>query len=83
MVRSPSTGVIFNNGMSDFSNGNSFYGLSPTKWNKIAPHKTPRSSMTPAIVTRENGDVVMVIGASGGPRIPMAIAQVIRLILVL
>ena len=76
LVRSSSTGIIFNNGMNDFSNLFNIYGVPPSKWNKMAPHKTPRSYLAPAIVTRDNGDVAMVIGASGGPRIPMAIAQV-------
>ena len=76
MVSSKSTGIIFNNGMNDFSDKKNLYGVPPSSWNKIAPNKTPASSCTPTILTDQNGEVVMVIGASGGPRIPMAILEV-------
>ena len=52
------------------------WGYYPAKANYIKPGKRPLSSMSPTIVTKPNGDVVMVAGASGGSRIITAVALV-------
>ena len=79
-VVSPSTGILLNNEMDDFSspgvpNG---YGLAPSEANYIAPGKRPLSSMSPTIVLDDRtGAIFAVAGASGGPRIITSTAQVL------
>ena len=76
---SPSTGIIFNDQMDDFSTNPTkpnVYGLVPSKYNLIRPGARPMSSMSPTIITDTNDNVVLVIGASGGPRIISAVASV-------
>ncbi|KAL1467072.1 hypothetical protein MTO96_005930 [Rhipicephalus appendiculatus] len=77
LIRS-SSGVIFNNQMNDFSTTgeNNFWGLSPSPTNFIEPGKRPQSSMSPTVVVDPDGDVEMVIGASGGSKIITAVALV-------
>lgn len=53
------------------------FGYDPYPNNFIKPFKRPLSSMCPTIIMDENGDVQMIIGASGGLKIPTSIAQVI------
>lgn len=69
-VVSPSTGIILNNQMDDFSRPDTpnSYGLQPSEANFIAGGKRPLSSMSPTIVT-EAGQLRVVAGGSGGPRI--------------
>ncbi len=59
-VTAPGTGVLLNNELTDFSD--------PGTANQPAPGKTPRSSMSPTIVTRD-GRTVLAIGGAGGARI--------------
>jgi gamma-glutamyltranspeptidase/glutathione hydrolase len=68
----PGTGVILNNEMDDFAKAPdtpNVYGLVDTRGsNAIAPGKRPLSSMTPTVVTKD-GELFMVTGSPGGPRI--------------
>lgn len=86
-VRSASTGIIFSNTMDDFSKPGlpNHYGLRPAESNYIMPGKRPLSSMSPTLVFRETenskderlADLVLVIGASGGPKIITSVLQVL------
>jgi gamma-glutamyltranspeptidase/glutathione hydrolase/leukotriene-C4 hydrolase len=64
--------------MDDFSTPNmvNTYGLAPSEANFIKPGKRPMSSMAPIIITDENNDVRLILGASGGSKILTAVAQV-------
>lgn len=79
-VMVPGTGVLLNDEMDDFSaqprNPNAFGLLGETDANAIAPRKTPLSSMSPTIVTRD-GKVVLIAGSPGGSRIISATLQVL------
>lgn len=73
------TGIIFNTGMNDFSVANAvnYFGVPPSPGNYIKPQKRAMSSMSPTIITKQsNGDVRLIIGASGGTKIPTAISMV-------
>ena len=78
LIRSKSSGIIFNDEMDDFSypTRNNPHSYKQTEINYIEPGKRPLSSMSPAIVLDDEGRVKLVIGASGGFRITTAIAQV-------
>jgi gamma-glutamyltranspeptidase/glutathione hydrolase len=73
------TGIILNNEMDDFAihpgTGNVF-GLIGNDANSLQPKKRPLSSMTPAIIL-EGEKPVLVVGASGGPRIISATLQTV------
>jgi gamma-glutamyltranspeptidase/glutathione hydrolase len=65
------TGILLNNEMDDFTSKPgvaNLYGLVQGEANAIAPGKTPLSSMSPTIVTKD-GKLFMVIGSPGGARI--------------
>lgn len=97
-VVSPSTGIVLNNQMDDFSSPGrvNYFGLHPSEANYVAPGKRPLSSMSPTFVFRDTakinrgqtteeasstdpdnssnnnsnlGELVMSLGASGGPKI--------------
>lgn len=74
-----STGIIWNNHMGDFNNFLSPINVSQNDQNHMAPGKRPRSAMTPTIlVDSETKNVRLVAGASGGSRILMATANVLK-----
>ena len=65
------TGIVMNNEMDDFTSkpgAPNMFGLVQGANNAIAPGKTPLSSMTPTILTRD-GHVALIIGSPGGSRI--------------
>ncbi|KAF6164213.1 hypothetical protein GIB67_010183 [Kingdonia uniflora] len=76
-VLSPSTGIVLNNEMDDFSTPteNTADKLPPAPANFIEPNKRPLSSMTPIIVLKDN-QLAGVIGGSGGLYIIPAVIQV-------
>ncbi|WP_086618187.1 gamma-glutamyltransferase [Erythrobacter tepidarius] len=45
--------------------------------NRVEGGKRPRSSMAPTIVYDQNGKVMLVIGAAGGPTIPVTVTRAI------
>ncbi|APO69148.1 gamma-glutamyltranspeptidase [Rhizobium gallicum] len=70
-VVAPGTGILLNNEMDDFTSKPgvpNLYGLVQGEANAIAPKKTPLSSMSPTIISRD-GKPFMVIGSPGGSRI--------------
>jgi len=75
---SPSTGIILNNQMNDFSTPGvtNFYGIPSSPANYIEPGKRPMSSMCPTIFTDTNGDFVLGAGAAGGSKITLTTAYV-------
>ncbi|PKI66087.1 hypothetical protein CRG98_013495 [Punica granatum] len=76
-VLSPSTGIVLNNEMGDFSIPTEITPdhLPPAPANFIEPNKRPLSSMTPLIITKDN-ELAGVIGGSGGLNIIPAVTQV-------
>jgi gamma-glutamyltranspeptidase/glutathione hydrolase len=78
-VTAGGTGVLLNDTMDDFTakvGVPNFYGLVQGEANSIAAGKTPLSSMSPTIVTRD-GRPVMVVGTPGGSRIITAVVETI------
>ena len=81
--RSTSTGIIYNDEMADFDipGYNIVDGISPSPFNFPEPKKRPFSSMCPTIFTDNDGNVRLVIGASGGKRITTAVSLVCPIVL--
>jgi gamma-glutamyltranspeptidase/glutathione hydrolase len=73
------TGILMNDEMDDFTSkpgAPNMFGLVQGTANAIAPGKTPLSSMSPTVISRD-GKTVMVIGSPGGPRIITVTLQAI------
>ncbi|RYZ67381.1 MAG: gamma-glutamyltransferase, partial [Proteobacteria bacterium] len=73
------TGILLNNEMDDFTSKvgtSNMFGLKQGSRNLIAPGKRPLSSMTPTLVFKGK-DLVMVLGAPGGPTIINSVTQTI------
>lgn len=64
--------------MDDFSVPDliNYYGLRPSPRNFIEPGKRSMSSKSPTIIVNKEGNVKMVIGASGGTKITTSVAGV-------
>ncbi|CAL9045229.1 unnamed protein product [Musa banksii] len=77
-ILSPSTGILLNNEMDDFSipNSSSANIPPPAPANFIRPLKRPLSSMSPTIVVKD-GQLKAVVGASGGAMIIAATAEIL------
>ncbi len=78
-VTATGLGFLLNNEMDDFAvkpGEANMFGLIQGEANAIAPNKTPLSSMTPTIITKD-GKVYLVVGSPGGPTIINAVLQVI------
>jgi gamma-glutamyltranspeptidase / glutathione hydrolase len=74
---SPSTGILLNDEMDDFSaqpGVPNAFGLVGNAANAIAPGKRPLSSMSPTLVFKQ-GKPHLILGASGGPMIITATLQ--------
>ncbi|XP_023321317.1 glutathione hydrolase 1 proenzyme isoform X2 [Eurytemora carolleeae] len=76
-LMSPSTGIIYNNEMNDFSFPffSNDFNLPPSPSNYVKPGKRPQSSMCPAIILDNQGKVRLLIGGAGGTRITTGVAQ--------
>ena len=71
------TGILMNNEMDDFSQKPGYpnlYGLVGSEANKIEPKKSPLSSMSPVIVTKDNIPY-LITGSPGGSTIINSVFQ--------
>ncbi|WP_321473854.1 gamma-glutamyltransferase [uncultured Paludibaculum sp.] len=78
-VTVPRLGFLLNNEMDDFTTKPgeaNMFGTVEGEANAIQPRKTPLSSMTPTIVTKDNQPFLL-LGAPGGSRIINAVTQVL------
>lgn len=64
----PGTGIILNN---------EFHNFSSSGPNAVAPGKRPVTTIVPTIVTKPDGEIMMVIGTPGAARILSTVAQII------
>jgi gamma-glutamyltranspeptidase/glutathione hydrolase len=73
-------GFFLNDTMDDFTSQPGVpnqFGLIQAEANEIAPGKRALSAMTPTIVLDPRGELSLILGARGGPRIITSVAQVI------
>ena len=78
-VTAAKLGFLLNDEMDDFAakpGEPNLFGLIQGEANAIQPHKTPLSSMTPTIVTRD-GKLYLVVGSPGGPTIINTVLEVL------
>ncbi|NVB80825.1 MAG: gamma-glutamyltransferase, partial [Kofleriaceae bacterium] len=71
-------GILMNNEMDDFATRPgqpNVFGLVQGVANKVEPGKRMLSSMSPTIIEDDKGELFMVVGAQGGPRITTAVWQ--------
>jgi len=83
-VVAPRSGILLNNEMDDFvakPGVPNAFGLVGREANAVQPGKKPLSSMTPTIVLDGQGQVVMAVGASGGPYIISSTLQALSNVL--
>jgi len=76
----PGTGVLFNDELDDFAarpGVPNAFGLVQSERNAPDAFRRPLSSMTPTLVTNEDGVVVLAVGGAGGPRIITGTLQVL------
>lgn len=66
-------GFYLNNELTDFSSSPDIDGVPVA--NRVEGGKRPRSSMAPTIVFNADGEIVLVIGAAGGPTIPVQVTR--------
>ena len=79
LLADPTWGIVLNDELDDFTadpDRPNAFGLRQSRGNLPGPRKRPLSSMSPTIVL-QNGQVRLVAGASGGPRIITGTFQVI------
>ncbi|MFT7485013.1 MAG: gamma-glutamyltranspeptidase/glutathione hydrolase [Candidatus Paceibacteria bacterium] len=84
MVRG--AGFLLNNELDDFAiqaGVPNQFGLIGSRANAIMGGKRPLSSMSPMIVRDQRGQLKMVLGSPGGPRIISAVMQVLMRVLLL
>ncbi len=81
---SPSTGIILNDEMDDFSYPDELnnYNVPPSPNNYPIPGKRPLSSMAPSVIVDTEGNVKMVAGSAGGTMITTTISYVRLLCLI-
>ena len=75
-------GFLLNDCMDDFAQApgeKNVYGLVTGEANAVAPGKVPLSSMSPTLLFQQGrpDEVMMVVGAAGGPTIPTSVIQAI------
>ncbi len=73
-------GFLLNNEMDDFTVRAGYpnqFGLIQSDNNLVGPGRRPLSAMTPTIVLDPQGELLLVVGSPGGPRIITAVAQTI------
>jgi gamma-glutamyltranspeptidase/glutathione hydrolase len=76
----PKAGFFMNNEMDDFAaqpGSPNMFGLVQGEANAIQPGKRMLSAMAPTIVLDKDGQVLLVVGAAGGPRIITTTTEVI------
>lgn len=73
-------GFFLNNEMDDFTVRTGYpnqFGLVQSDANLVGPGRRSLSAMSPAIVLNPQGELLMVVGSPGGPKIITAVTQVI------
>lgn len=60
-----------------------YFGLPASPTNFVKPQKRAMTSMSPTILTDENGEVRLIVGAAGGTKIITAVALVCILIIII